>query len=173
MNGVQVGTTIRKEFNDHVSKVVFISGIDGYEMCLFDIQPLNFLKKPIKKNDIKKCIDLAIHLLELENKTFEYINNYSIIKVQVKDILYFEKQGRKVNITTIFGEDVFNDSISNTKNKLPQNFIEPHKSFLVNFNKIIKLKKDFLIMIDKKEIPISRRNLSNIRSMLIEEEMRI
>ncbi len=168
--GMVVGHKIRDELDDYISKIVFITSKEGYEQQLFDIQPLNFLKKPIAPQKLQKCINLSIKLLNRENKSFEYQKDYDIIKVKIKDILYFEKVGRKTKIVTTYGEDFFNATISSIKGRLPQNFIESHVSFLVNYHKIIKLKNDFIVMIDSKEIPVSRRNLQNIRTMLINSE---
>lgn len=169
--GIEVCSKIRNEFDDYISKIVFITSKDGYESQLFDFQPLNFLKKPIEPNKIHRCIDLSLKLLGIENNTFEYKKGYDIIKVQIKNILYFEKIGRKIHIVTTFDEDFFYDTILNLKNRLPKNFVEPHGSFIVNFNKIIRLKKDCLIMSNNIEIPVSQRNLKDIRTMLINSEM--
>ena len=169
--GIEIGSKIRNEFDDYISKIVFITSKDGYESQLFDFQPLNFLKKPIEPRKIHKCIDLSLKLLGIENNTFEYKKGYDIIKVQIKNILYFEKIGRKIHIVTTFDEDFFYDTILNLKNELPKNFVEPHGSFIVNFNKIIRLKKDCLIMSNNIEIPVSQRNLKDIRTMLINSEM--
>lgn len=168
--GIKVGTTIREDFDDHISKIVFITSKQGYEKQLFDIQPLYFLPKPINANRIEKSIDLAIKLLDIDNKIFDYKKNYDIIKVKIKDILYFEKDGRRTKIVTRTGEDYFYESIQNIQSRLSNNFIMPQSSFLVNFNKISRLQKDNLILIDGTEIFISRRNLSNVRSMLISSE---
>lgn len=169
--GIDVGLRIREELDDHISKIVFITSKNGYESQLFDIQPLNFLRKPIDSQKLQKCIDLTVKLLGRENKTFKYKKNYDVVKVKIKDILYFEKEGRKIKIVTTFGEDFFNETILSIKNRLPQNFIEPHGSFIVNFEKIIRLQKDYLIMVNNKEIPVSQRSLKNIRTMLLNSEM--
>lgn len=168
--GIKVGTTIREDFDDHISKIVFITSKQGYEKQLFDIQPLYFLPKPITANRIEKSIDLAIKLLDIDNKTFEYKKDYDIVKVNIKDILYFEKEGRKIKIITHTGADYFNDTLSGVKSRLPHTFLEPHGSFLVNFEKITQLTKDIIIMADKKEIPVSQRNLKTIREMIINGE---
>lgn len=169
--GIEVGSKIRQEFDDHISKIVFITSKNGYESQLFDIQPLNFLRKPIDPQKLQKCLDLTIKLLGRENKTFEYKKDYDVVKVKIKDILYFEKEGRKTKIVTTFCEDFFNETILSIQNRVPQIFIEPHGSFLVNFEKIIRLQKDYLIMTNNKEIPVSQRSLKNIRTMLLDSEM--
>ncbi len=169
--GIVVGHKIREELDDYISKIVFITSKEGYEQQLFDILPLGLLKKPINPQRLQKCIDLTIKLLNKENKTFEYKKDYTIVKVKIRDIVYFEKVGRKIKIVTMFGEDFFNETILGIKNRLPQNFIEPSASSLINFNKIIKLKRNYIVMTNNKEIPVSRRKLRDIRTMLDNSEM--
>ena len=168
--GIVVGTKIREEFDDHISKIVFMTSKNGYESKLFDIQPLNFLRKPIDTSKLQKCLDVAIKILGIENKTFEYKKGVDVIKVSLKDILYFVKVGKKIKIVTMNGEDFFLQTLDGIQNKLPEIFIEPHGSYLVNFEKIIRSSKDKLIMVNKIEIPVSQRNLANIRAMLLKSE---
>lgn len=170
MTGIKVANHIRNEFDDHISKIVFVTSKDGYEQKLFEVQPLNFIKKPIDSRKLKKCIQLAIKLLKIENKSFRYRKGNNIIKEDIKDILYFESKGKKIKIVTYNGSDYFYESLKSIAEELPKIFVRPHGSFLVNFNKIKTLKSDFVLMEKGTEIPISRRRLKKIRSMLINLE---
>ncbi len=89
MTGIQVGEVIRNEFRDHKSKIIFISDTKCYEMEIFDVQPLNFLKKPIDKHKIFSCINLAIEIFYINNY-FEYKSCGDINIAMYKDIIYFE-----------------------------------------------------------------------------------
>lgn len=168
--GIEVGSKIRNELNDYISKIVFITSKNGYEQQLFDIQPLNFIKKPIEEEKLKKCISLAIKLLDIENKSFEYKKRYDVIKVNIKDILYFESNKKKIRIVTHNSEDCFYETLKKVKERLPKIFVEPHESFLINFDKVERVSKELIFMINGQQIPISQRNLRNIRSMLINFE---
>lgn len=168
--GIDVGNTIRNELDDYISKIVFITSKNGYEQQLFDIQPFNFIKKPIDKEKLKKCINLAIKLLDIDNKSFEYKKGYEVIKVNIKDILYFESNKKKIKIVTYNREDYFYGTLKKVKEKLPKIFVEPHESFLINFEKVERVTKEFVFTINGQKIPISQRNLRNIRSMLINFE---
>ncbi len=168
--GIEVGSKIRNEFDDYISKIVFITSKNGYEQQLFDMQPLNFIKKPIDHEKLKKCVSLAIKLLDIDNKTFEYKKGYDVIKVNIKDILYFESKRKRIKIATHTGEDYFYGTLGNIRNKLPKTFIEPHGSFLINFDKVERTTKEAVFMKNGYEIPISQRNLKNIRSALINFE---
>ncbi|MBD5080588.1 MAG: response regulator [Ruminococcaceae bacterium] len=70
MNGVELGNRIRKELKDHNIKIVVISATEGYYKQLFDIQPLNFLPKPIDKTKLFEAIDLAVRLTDEQNHIF-------------------------------------------------------------------------------------------------------
>lgn len=168
--GVQVANKIRNEFDDYLTKIVFITSRDGYEQQLFDVQPLNFIKKPIDFEKLKKCIELTIKLLGIDSQIFEYKKGYDLIKVNIKDILYFESKRKKIKIVTNSNEDDFYGSLENIKKSLPKSFIEPHGSFLINFDKIERITKDTVFMKDGLEIPLSQRNLKKVRSIMIEFE---
>lgn len=169
-SGVEVGNIIRNEFDDHISKIVFITSMDGYEQQLFEFQPLNFIKKPINPDKLRKVISLAIKLLDIDNITFEYKKGSEVFKVNIQEILYFESKRKQIKIVTHHGEDFFYGTLESVRNKLPKTFIEPHGSFLINFDKIVRATKEVAYMRNGFEIPISQRNLKNIRNMLINSE---
>lgn len=168
--GIIVGNEIRNIIDDHVSKIVFITAKDGYQNDLFDMQPFNFIKKPIEHTKVEKCIDLAIKLCVTNRDIFEFKKGYDIVKYELREIVFFEKIGRKINIVTDTDSNLFYDTLNKVKEKLPDYFIQPHSSFLVNFEKISRTTKDSIIMSNKKEIPISQRNLKHIRELLLNSE---
>lgn len=43
---IAVGWQIRHELNDYLCKIIFISCHEGYEIDLFEVQPLHFSKTP-------------------------------------------------------------------------------------------------------------------------------
>jgi len=96
INGVEVGHIIRKQMEDYVTKIIYISSKDIYDRQLFDVQPLHFLKKPIDSKKVFDDIQLAMKISEKENRNFEFKSFRNTIKVPYRDILYFESRGRKV-----------------------------------------------------------------------------
>ena len=130
----------------------------------------NFIMKEHSFDLIFLDIELTIKLLGIDNQIFEYKKGYDLIKVNIKDILYFESKRKKIKIVTHSNEDYFYGSLENIKKSLPKSFIEPHGSFLINFDKIERITKDTVFMKDGLEIPLSQRNLKKIRSIMIEFE---
>lgn len=170
ITGVDVGGIIRNLFCDNVCKIVFISGSNDYDRQLFDFQPLNFLEKPIDEKKVNACINLAIKLLSIDSPCFEYQLKNEIVRLEYKNILYFESVLKKVKIVMINGEIDYYGSIDKTKDELPNIFISPHRSYIINFSNIKSIQNDSITMINDATIPISRRNLKAIRTLQIELE---
>ncbi|MCQ4935562.1 LytR/AlgR family response regulator transcription factor [Anaerotignum propionicum] len=165
--GIEVGTTLRNKLDDYITKIVFISSKLGYERQLFDVQPLNFLDKPIDKEKLIKCLDLVLKLLDKEKKVFKYKVGHEFKQIAFQDILYFENKLRKVKIATLDGEDEFYCSLANVKSQLPNFFVTSHISYIVNYNYITKISGDSILMINEMNIPISKRNLKEIQQFQI------
>lgn len=165
--GITVSKLIRNELDNHIVKIVFITSKDGYERELFDVQPFNFIKKPVDKSSISKCMDLLMKLLNKENDTFEYSANRTIFKEKFKNIMYFENNLRKVKIITTEGINYFNSTLADVKDKVPDNFLEPHGSFLVNYDYVKQIGENEIVMVNGQRIEISRRYKKNIREYQI------
>ncbi|WP_312059279.1 LytR/AlgR family response regulator transcription factor [Anaerotignum sp.] len=166
--GIEVGTILRKKLDDYITNIVFISSKTGYERQLFDVQPLNFLDKPIDKEKLLKCVDLVLKLIDKEKKIFKYKVGKVYRQIAFKDILYFENKLRKVKITTVDGTDEFYGTLANIKSQLPNTFLTTHNSYIVNYNYIKKISGDSILMINEMNIPISKRNLKEIQQFQIQ-----
>ena len=72
MSGVELGHLIRTELKDNIIKIVYISAKNCYDRQLFDVQPLNFLQKPIDKEKPFKMVDLTAELLSSRDRIFVF-----------------------------------------------------------------------------------------------------
>ncbi len=176
MSGIEVGKKIREVIPDVSIQIVYISAKESYAMQLFKIRPLDFIIKPITYEKISDVINVALNLMQKNNKFFNYKIGFEIYKVPVKDILYFESNYRKVNIITKTGINSFYDNLDSVFEKVKQfNFLNIHKSYLVNYDYVIKFEYDKLTMFNNKVLPISQARRKEIRAIqlkLIREESR-
>lgn len=166
MTGIEVGNTIRNKLDDHITKIVFITSKQGYEQALFDVQPLNFIKKPLDVGKVKHCINLALKITQTEALFFEYKIGQQIHKVKLANILYFEAQRKKVKMVTQTEMILFYGTLSEILDKLPKNFLQVHQSYVVNIHLSTKITSDTLTVTNNDQIPISRRNISKVRQFL-------
>lgn len=168
ISGIEVGSKIRNEIEDYISKIVFITAQAGYERELFKVQPMNFLPKPIDEAELIECVELAVKILNKDLKIFEYKVGRDMKKIEVKKILYFESSLKKIKIVMIDGEDYFYGSLNQIREKLPEYFLSPHGSFLVNYDYIAKITANEIHVTNGTVIPASRRHIKNIQKFQIQ-----
>lgn len=175
-NGINVGEAIRNKLNDHICKIVFVTAKDGYEKELFDLQPFNFLRKPINEEKLVNCVELVAKILNIENNLFDYKKGHEHKKIPIKEILYCESVLKKTKIVSLnqstgeVVEDSFYGSLEKIKSDLPSTFFFPHRSFLVNYNNIKYMSNEEIVMINESVIPISRRYLKNTLKLQVDFE---
>lgn len=174
LNGVEVGKKIRDEMNDETTQIVYISGREDYAMDLFEVRPLNFLIKPVSKNKVEAAVNKAIKILGESKHFYEYKNGNVNFSVSVGDILYFESDGRKVNIILMDDIKSFYGKLSEVEEKLRnQDFIMIHKSYLINFNHVIEYTYDYVKMSNKETLTISQNNRKAVREQLLRRKQRL
>lgn len=174
LNGVEVGKKIRDEMNDETTQIVYISGREDYAMDLFEVRPLNFLIKPVSKTKIEAVISKVKKILGESKQFYEYKNGNVNFSVPVGDIMYFESDGRKVNIILMDDVKVFYGKLSEVEEKLgSQDFIMIHKSYLINFNHVIEYTYDYVKMSNKETLTISQNNRKAVREQLLKRKQRL
>lgn len=168
MNGVQVGRIIREQMANETTHIVFISGKDSYAMELFNIRPLSFLIKPLKYEKIHEVFSTAIRLIQKYNEVFEFQNKRSYYRIPIKNILYFQSNGKKIIIIMADEAKEFYSRLSIIEKQLKgAPFIPIHKSYLVNYAHVVEAQYDKLRMSNNDVLSISQQNRKMVRNMLL------
>lgn len=168
INGVEVGKIIREKLKDELTQIVYISGNESYAMELFEVRPLNFLIKPFNIEKIESVVLKALKLLHKENNFFEYKNNNVTFSILLKEILYFESHGRKVNIVLCNETKSFYGKLSSVEDQIHnQDFIMIHKSYLINLNHCIEYTYEYVKMSNEEVLTISQNNRKSVREKLM------
>ena len=171
MNGVELGQLIRTELNDHTIKIVYISAKDCYDRQLFEIQPLNFLSKPIDKEKLFKMIDLTVELLSDTERFFVFENKQGAFRMKFNDILYFESFDHDIKIVTVSGSFKFKSTLSEIMKQLSNSrFLQVHRSYIINYNNTSHVKYEEIIMSNCDKIPVSRDRRKEVRKIISEWE---
>lgn len=171
MNGVEVGHMIRNKMLNETTKIVYISGKETYAMELFKIRPFDFVVKPFDYEGIKNIIKTALKVIQKDYSTFKYTVDYKTYSISTRDILYFESRNRKIIMHKINVTAEFYGKLKDINKELQRfKFIQIHKSYLVNYNHIIKLEYNQVTLTNKKTIPISQANRARVRKLYIELE---
>ncbi|WP_350344633.1 LytTR family DNA-binding domain-containing protein [Proteinivorax tanatarense] len=172
MDGIMLGERIRNEMDDYITKITYISGKNGYECRLFDVQPLHFLKKPLEEDKIIDSLKLALKLTDYFGGFFSFKKGHELYKLSLKEIIYFESVNREIKIVTSSGkkhyyygtmEEVFSRVIKHQ-------FIRIHRSYIINYHHASKLKYEKVVMSNREELPISQSRRKEVRQLQLDFE---
>lgn len=170
INGVEVGLQIRNVIKDYSTEIVYISGKDGYDRQLFDVQPLHFIPKPIQASIVIDDLKLALKRVQKSNVFFQYQKVHDIYKTPINNIIYFESQNRENKIVTTRGEDSFYGNLEDIELKVAgHQFLRIHRSFLINYNHVAILRYSEVVMSNDVTLPISRTKRQEFRNLQINE----
>lgn len=164
INGVEVGKYIRETRKDQIAQIIYISGQTKYCMELFDIRPMNFLEKPLSEEKINRLLQLALELYPGAEQVFRYRIGHTDYKEPIKNILYFESGNRIVRMVTQSGEAAFYSTLTEVSAQLTKsNFIQIHKSYLVNYSYVIEFGTKEVKMSNQQILPISQKHRKAVR----------
>ena len=165
LNGLDAAIKLR-EFNQN-SQIIVISGYKNYKSSAYAAHVFDFIVKPIQPIRLHDVLaDLEMYFRNRKSNKNIYLNiNGDMYTIDIKDILYLEVVHRKLHLVLENEEYNFYGKLSEYQNILLENgFDIPHRSYIVNFEKIKKVGKDYLIMINDDTITIARPRNKTFKS---------
>lgn len=173
ISGVDIGKKLRDELENESTKLIYISSKTSYAMQLFKTRPIDFLIKPLCKNDILDVLIRCVKIINSENEVFEFSIGANTHRVFYKDILYFRSIGRKILITLCNESVEFYGKLDEIANQLPfWDFLQIHKSYVINCNNVIEYTYETVKMKNKEILTISQANRKNVREKLLTRRKR-
>lgn len=157
LNGLDAAVKLR-EFNQN-SQIIVVSGYKNYKSSAYAAHVFDFIDKPIQTIRFQDVLaDLEMYFINHKTNKNIYFNiNGDIYKTDIKDILYLEVVNRKLRLVLEKEEYSFYAKLSEYQDVLLENgFGMPHRSFIVNFEKVKIIAKDYLTMMNGDNIVIAR-----------------
>lgn len=143
----------------HPPKVVFTTAFEEYALQGFELDVLDYLKKPISFNRFKKAANKALDYFELlEGKEPESLfvkTNGRMEKVHFSDILFVQAMQNYLLIHTDRQRLMVHGTIKSFLEKLPAGFIQIHRSYIIAVNKVSAIEGG-IITIAGCQLPMSR-----------------
>jgi len=172
INGVEVGRLIRDVQQNHLASIVYISWEKKYALQLFDIQPLNFLIKPLKHEQIEEVIKKYLKIAGLWTGEFSYKKGHDNYKIPIKEIVYLESHDRKLALHLADGrkEEFYGSLKATYEEQLKKfDFLFVHNSYVVNYDYVTALKFEQVILADNQvSLPISKHRRNEVRETYYE-----
>lgn len=170
MDGDDTAKCFRKMFPNAV--LVFCTGEVMPSVRSFEAEPYRYLLKGYNDEEmLEKLKDIINKMIDRKKHTHVFIEDKKEkYFLRVSDIAYVEIKDRGCNIYFIKDEKSKNDFIhvNKTITKLKTVFSEyhfavPHKSFLVNLEHILTVKKEMLILEDGQTLAIASKKAKEFR----------
>ena len=161
-------------------KIVMTTSDTEFAIASYEYEAIvDYLVKPITQERFQKCIEKVKNASVSKSQTDSsgeqestsgedlYINiDRRLIKLKYNDILLIEAKGDYINIKTNTKDYLVHTTLKKLLDKLPQDrFLQIHRSFVINFNKIIDI-EDNSVLIEKSVVPISRSNRPELMQRL-------
>ncbi len=142
-------------------KVIITSAYAEYAIKGYDLEVSDYLLKPISFERFLKAVNKVYDLL-ISSQTpvvQDYLfvkTNLKLEKIRFNDMRFIEGVENYVAIYTSDGKIITHTTLRTILQKLPpERFVQVHKSYLVNIDKIDSIEGN-LLGIGKNKIPLSR-----------------
>jgi len=172
INGVEVGRLIRDVHQNHLASIIYISWEKKYALDLFDIQPFNFLVKPLDRGKIDEAIRKYLKISGLWAGEFTYKKGHDIFKMQIKDIIYLESRDRKLILHLTGGRsEEFYGALKEAYTEQLQrfDFLFIHAAYVVNYDYVTTVKYNQLFLSGSETpLPISPNRKNEVRQRYME-----
>lgn len=168
-HGIKVAKAIR-QFDKQV-KIIFITSYKNYKGEAFSVHAFGYIDKPVTGQKIFDHLkDIQNYLVEEKNNVmYKFETTEGLINIDLKEILYFVNENRKIKIVTFTNIFYMKQKISVLSKQLADyNFQSPHSSFLVNLDYVLDIKNYMVYLINRIEIPLSQRKSVEFRGAMTE-----
>jgi DNA-binding LytR/AlgR family response regulator len=157
-------------------KVIFTTAYEQYALKGYELDVLDYLLKPISFE----------RFLKAANKAYDYFSsattdagNYLFIKtdnklekVNLQELLFVEAMENYVALYTADKKLVTHATLKALQEKLPAGqFIQPHKSYVVNIQCIQSIEGNILHVGGKYQIPISKYQKEEIMERIVNNKL--
>lgn len=167
IDGIETGRQIR-DYDKNV-KIIYVTSFTDYVNLAFKVHAFLYLNKPIQKEEIHNALDEVISYKDNgeEKELIEFITDEGVIRIEPKEIYYFEYINRKVSIKTKDKAYKIKEKITDVANTMNKyGFVMPHKSFTVNLFYVRSIKGYDIFMMDGSVIPLSQKKSVEFRERL-------
>ena len=162
VNGFLLAGRIYENNPDAV--IIFCSNHDDLVFDSFKLNAFYFVRKSFLKDDLILALRKFIARNFLINMEYIYNTNHSIIRIPLKDIIYFEVSGNDLYIHTNTKEYQERKSMKQLKQDLHINyFVQINQNFLLNANFIDEISDHKVIMKNGLSFEVPRRNIKDVR----------
>lgn len=166
-DGIELGTLLtEKEI-----RFIYITAHSDLEMIkkMASTKATAFVSKPIRKEDLLLNVTFALNsILEKDKEVITVRSGYDFVPFKKKNFLYLKTDGNYLELYLVNNDKILvRTSIERFLEDIgDSDFIQIHRSYVINLSKVKLLKSDSVTLISGENLPVSRTHLSSLRATL-------
>lgn len=154
--------------------VVFTTAYGEYAVDSYKVRAVDYLLKPFGFADFQRAAGNLQKQFSLMHAPSDpapanqpssddavlYLKvDYRFVRVSLKDIMYIEGMNEYLKIHLVQGDPFLtHTTFRQIKQRLPENFLQLHRSYMVNMNHVLEVERSVVLMTDGARIPVSDSN---------------
>jgi DNA-binding LytR/AlgR family response regulator len=156
-------------------KVIFTTAYEKYAIKGYELDVLDYLLKPVSFDRFLKAANKAFDHFQTQLKsdaTYIFIKTGDKLeKVNFEDILFAEAMENYVAIYANGKKMITHSTLKAVLENLPASqFIQPHKSYIVNIQAINSIEGNIL-HIDKYQVPVSKYQKDEVMEKIVNNKL--
>ena len=171
INGLEVAKKLREKNNSLI--IIFVSSYDQFMKDSFEVQPYQYLEKPILYESTKKLFQSIIKTLSKTQSTILTIStNEGDYLINLNELMYIQNIKGTKNYLEFHLQNgeilATNGTIQSWENKLRQyGFIPSMRGIIVNIYHVKIIQSTQIILKNKEVLPLSRRQAKVIHENFV------
>ena len=159
MNGIDVAKRIRAMNNS--MHILFLTSSPLFAVESYSVEATDYLLKPVKKETLFRSMDRVVSRMDItaEHGITVKDTDGRIVKVLWKRLMYVEAMGHYVVLHHADGSDTrtflsFSSLLEQLQSQV--DFIQSHRSYIVNLRYVHRVEKRLLVMLNGAQIPLPK-----------------
>ncbi len=165
LDGITTGQLLREKYGHDSSLLIYISSHTKYHGRLFDVQPFQFIQKPIDQDEFTRKLKQAVRKIESGNEIFTVKQGKDYFNIKKKDVICLESRKHNMILSvsgaeTIEYRGVFKEESQKLNNTF---FVQPHGAYVVNINHVASFHGTYMYMDNGSLVPVSRQKAKDVK----------
>ena len=169
MTGIDIGRQLRGLGNE--AAIIYITTSDDFALDAYGVHAVRYLLKPVCREPLFEALRYALSQTRTRQEPVYLLKTREgLVPLPYSKIEYIENASRTLEVhladgtveKSIFIRKSFDEEIAELV--FDEQFIQVHKSFLINLNYVHQLTRNRVTMESGSAVPVSQKRASAVRS---------
>lgn len=166
-NGMELAKRLRAQ-NKQLA-IIFVTGVMEYIYDGFNVQAINYLLKPIQKEQLFACLKKAMAIVHEQRREVLLLQvNKEVLRIPFANIYRVESEGHYLRMITAQQPYRIKKTLKQLQEELPPYFYKIGKSDVVNLDAIAHITSKEIRLINQDVIPIPKGKYRMISEAFIQ-----